>query len=137
MVQRFERQGLRVLQAFALWLGLAAVILQGFVPLGLGAMAGDGRSIVICTARGMEKIQVGSDGKPLATQTNNGSTSLCSVCSDCAATGRFTLPSPVRLPRPVGSTAVVVVAPNSLVPTARIHVPYTSRAPPVATPATA
>ena len=127
---RWKKPGLGALQALALWLGLAAVILQGFLPLGLGALAKDGQSIVICTARGMETVRIGADGKALATQSIPNS-SLCSVCSDCtAARGGFIVPPPIPSLHPIVSAEAVPATKDSVTPASPTHLPYASRAPP-------
>ena len=71
MLGRLEQKRAGALKALALWLGLAALILQGFVPL--AAMAAPaGHSIVICTIHGMQTIRIGADGKPVSSQVNPG-----------------------------------------------------------------
>jgi hypothetical protein len=129
MVRQSGRAALSALQALALWFGIAALMLQGLVPT--GAIAADGRSIVICTAHGMETIRLGSDGKPLAAQTNPGSNRLaCSVCSDCTAASGFTLPSPILAGQLLAFVEAVLFVPNISAPLTRVYRPYGSRAPP-------
>jgi hypothetical protein len=132
MTHRLKRNGLGSLQALALWLGLAGLILQGFAPLGLGAMATDGKQIVICTMHGMQTIRIGADGKPLAARVDSDkSGAACSVCSDCTAGGGFVLPSPIIASHPVHFFETVRTGKDVAAWASRLYRPYISRAPPV------
>lgn len=125
----------RVFRTLALWLGLAALMVQGLAPLcAVGPMGASGRasgvaSIVLCTAHGFETVQIGADGKPLPNQPANTASDCCTACH--APVG-FTLPAPIlaALPSAIAyDGAHLVTAP---VPTARFYSSYVTRGPPAA-----
>ena len=123
----------RAFQTFALWLGLAALMVQGLAPLCASAMmggtGGNGASLVICTAHGFETVQVGSDGKPLP---HPAGTSMSDCCSACHAPGGFTLASPVRLTAPSQIAYVARPMAPALIAAARFYTSYGTRGPPAA-----
>jgi hypothetical protein len=115
----------------ALWLGLAALMVQGLAPLCasgiLGGAGGNIASVVICTAHGFEIVQVGFDGKPLAHQPAK---AMSDCCSACHAPGGFTIASPIPLAT-LSSIAYdgTHIAPT-LVDTVRFYSSYVTRGPP-------
>jgi len=125
----------RAVSALALWLGLAALMIQGLAPLCLtGAMAATrdgGTTIVICTIHGPETIRVGGDGTtPPTGSAHDGSD--CALCAAFHNVNAFTHTAPVLMQL---STAPREISLSRVAPMfiARVHLPYATRAPPVST----
>jgi hypothetical protein len=122
-----------VLSTLALWLGLAALMVQGLAPLCSGAaMAGSGSiaSIVICTLHGSQTLQLDADGKALPNAPAKQASDCCTVCH---APNGFTTPPPIfealrsnAMGEAVRSEAAPIILPRS-------YSSYVSRGPPVAT----
>jgi hypothetical protein len=120
----------RVFRTLALWLGLAALMIQGLAPLCAGAMSGSGgASIVICTAHGSQTVQLDSDGKALPGGPAKLAADCCTVCH---APNGFTISSPILAALPseavhetVRSEAAPLILPRS-------YSSYISRGPPPA-----
>jgi Protein of unknown function (DUF2946) len=132
MIAAISLRGRRVFKTMALWLGLAALMVQGLAPLcaSVGGAGGTIASVVICTAHGFETVQVGADGKPLP---QHPSKSMSDCCSACHAPGGFTVTSPIPVAGPSSIAyggALIVPAP---VVTARFYSSYVTRGPPAAT----
>jgi hypothetical protein len=121
----------RAIKMIALWLGVAALMVQGLAPLCAGGMAGGTggtiASVVICTVHGFQTVSVGEDGKPLSQQPGK---SMSDCCSSCHAPGGFALASPIALGAPSRiAYDAGPVAPASVVLT-RFYSSYVSRGPP-------
>jgi hypothetical protein len=123
----------RVFRTLALWLGLAALMVQGLAPLcAPGLMGGSGgsvASIVICTVHGFETVQIGADGKPLPQQPAKNASDCCTACH---APNGFTTPSPILAALPFGAS--YERAPHFAAPVVlpRFYSSYISRGPPPA-----
>ena len=116
------------MRALALWLGLAALLVQSVAPAYASlAVAGKGTSIVICTAHGFQTVQVDSDGK---TVQGKSSAHLQDCCTDCQAAGGFVLPTPIRVPEPVSIVFATVSFWAALSIAPCFFSPYVTRAPP-------
>jgi hypothetical protein len=127
--------GRRLFKMIALWLGLAALMVQGLAPLcASGAMDGAGgniASVVICTVHGFETVQVGADGKPIPHQPAKG---MSDCCSACHAPGGFAIASPIPVTAPCSiAYDVAHIAPAPVVIT-RFYSSYVTRGPPAAMP---
>jgi hypothetical protein len=124
--------GRRAFQMFALWLGLAALMVQGLAPLcagGMGGSQGPIASVVICTTHGFQTVQVDGNGQPLSHQ-NGASMSDC--CSACHAPGGFMLASPLPLAKPERIAYVGRHFASAPVVAARLYASYGTRGPPAA-----
>jgi hypothetical protein len=120
----------RVHKTLTLWLGLAALMVQGLAPLCTGGpMDGTARgiaSIVICTAHGFETVQIDAGGTPPAKHALD-------CCTVCHVPNGFTSPPPIFAAVPFGvayERARLVATP---VITPSFYSSYVSRAPPAAT----
>ena len=115
----------------ALWLGLAALMVQGLAPFCASGIAGGTggpiASVVICTVHGFQTVQVGADGKPLPQAPGK---SMSDCCSACHAPGGFTIASPIPIAAP-SSIAYdgAKFTPAPVVP-ARFYSSYVTRGPP-------
>jgi hypothetical protein len=123
--------GRRVFRTLALWLGLAALMVQGLAPLCAPALMGgsSGASIVICTVHGSQTIQLDADGKALPGSQGKLASDCCTVCH---APNGFTTPSPILAGIPVAvahEPASFLAAP---VLQTRFYSSYVSRGPPPA-----
>jgi hypothetical protein len=121
-----------VFKTLALWLGLAAMMVQATAPLcaaGLmGATGGGVASIVICTAHGFETVTVGADGQPLPAGPVHNAQDCCAACH---APGGFTAPAPVLVAVPfriAHEDASFATAPAAA---PRFYSSYVTRGPPV------
>lgn len=121
-----------VLKAFALWLGLTALMVQAVAPLcapGLTGGTSGNASMVICTAHGFETVQLGSDGKPVPVKPAHIAQDCCSACP--AAGGFIASASvPVTIPSRVAYEDIRFFAASFLAP--RLYVSYVTRGPPAA-----
>ena len=133
MTHSISQTGRRALKLLTLWLGLAALMVQGLAPLcASGAMAATGgnvASVVICTIHGFQTVQVDADGKPLPRQPG---ASMSDCCSACHAPGGVTLASPIPVTAP---TQIAYDAPHfapAPVAAARFYSSYGTRGPPAA-----
>ena len=125
----------RVFKMLALWLGLAALMVQGLAPLcangGMSGTVGNSASVVICTAHGFETVQVGEDGIPIPHQPAKVMTDCCSACH---APGGVTIASPIALAVPFSiAYDGAHIAPAPVV-TTRFYSSYVTRGPPAAMP---
>ena len=124
----------RALRAVALWLGLAALTIQGLAPLCLsGMMAGAAgiQSIVICTIHGYQTLQVQADGKPIPNApAPDQQNSTCPICAGFHAAKAFTAPALVGLVVPTDFTPAPLAIASTPPPSLKSHVSYVSRAPP-------
>jgi hypothetical protein len=115
-------------RALALWLGLAALLVQSLAPAYARTVtASDGTSIVICTAHGFQTVQVDAEGNALVGKP---STNAQDCCTDCQAAGGFVVPPPVRIPVPF---RIVTHSPgfaSERVILARFYSSYVTRGPP-------
>lgn len=122
----------RALRAYALMLGLCAVILQGLAPLCLGGMntPADGSFIVICTANGMQTIPVDDDGNPLPNApAHDHQVSPCLVCAHVHGPAGFVPSARIAPPVPAVSRQAPLQA-YSVESVRHPHNSYVSRAPP-------
>lgn len=114
----------------ALWLGLAALMVQGLAPLCVGGEAGGAvASVVICTAHGFQTVAVDADGKPLPQAPGK---SMSDCCSACHMPGGFALGSPLALAAP---SSVAYNGPHiarAPVADTRFYASYVTRGPPAA-----
>jgi len=119
----------RAIRALALWLGLAALIVQSLVPAyaSVGASP-DGTPIVICTAHGFQTVRVDADGNALSGKS---SANASDCCTDCQATGGFVLPPPIRFPAPFRIATQAPVLTSAPVLVARFFSSYVTRGPPL------
>jgi hypothetical protein len=120
----------RAFRALALWLGLAALMVQSLAPAyaGLAAAGKEGASIVICTAHGFQTVQVDSDDNAVPGKS---SANAQDCCTDCQAAGGFIVPSPLRFAAPfriMSEAPQFTVAPIVL---ARLYSSYVTRGPPL------
>ena len=133
MIAAISLPSRRVFKTLALWLGLAALMVQNLAPLcAAGLMGGpsDGvASVVICTVHGYETVAIDSNGKPLPSGPAKNASDCCTAC---AAPNGFTTPSPILVAVPVSVAfmgarvlPLPVIAP-------RIYSSYITRAPPAA-----
>ena len=126
----------RALRAVALWLGLAALTIQGLAPLCLNMMdaplASAGvSSIVLCTLHGFQTIRIAADGKPIPNApTPDQQNSTCPICTGFHAAKTFTAPALVGLVVPTHFTLAPQAINSSPVPLVSSHRSYISRAPP-------
>jgi len=122
----------RAFRVLALWLGLAALMVQSLAPAYARTVAAaDGTSIVICTAHGFQTVQLDSDGKAVSGKS---SASLQDCCTDCQAAGGFVLPTPLRVPEPfqfASESPAFLVAPVRI---GRFLSSYLTRGPPFSQP---
>jgi hypothetical protein len=119
----------RSFRALALWLGLAALIVQSLVPAYASLAAShDGTSIVICTAHGFQTVQVDGDGNALPGKS---SANAQDCCTDCQATGGFVLPTPIRVPEPLRISYGTVAFRTSPSIAPRFFSAYVTRGPPL------
>ena len=91
----------RSVRTTALWLGLAALLVQAMAPLCLAgfmsAAAPGTSSIILCTSHGFETIQIGADGKPLpATPAQDQQGANCPLCAAMHAASAL-VPPPLAL----------------------------------------
>ena len=119
----------------ALWLGLAALLVQAMAPLclvgSMGAGAPGASSIILCTSHGFETIQIGADGNPLpATPAQDQQGATCPLCAAMHATGAF-VPPPLALAAAPPSVAAARMDFISLaVPSRKFASAYVTRGPP-------
>jgi hypothetical protein len=121
----------RAIKALALWLGLAALMVQSVAPLCapalMGGPSGGVASIVICTAHGSETVQIGADGTPLPHPPAH---SFSDCCTACHAPGGFNVASPIPVAAPSGiASEGARFEPVSVVAT-RFYSSYVTRGPP-------
>jgi hypothetical protein len=117
-----------VLRALALWLGLAALMVQSLAPAYARTVQTSGAtSIVICTAHGFQTVQLEEDGNALAGKS---SANAQDCCTDCQVTGGFIVPTPVRLPEPFQVASEVPWFAASPPIAARFYSSYVTRGPP-------
>jgi len=122
--------GFRAIRLVALWLGLAALMVQGLAPLCAGGIGGgtgsNVASVVICTAHGFQTVSVDADGKPLPQAPGK---SMSDCCSACHAGGFIVLsPIPVSLPSNIAYDGASI-APAPVLPP-RFYSSYVTRGPP-------
>jgi len=117
-------------RAVALWLGVLALMVQSLAPVyaALAAGAGEGSSIVICTAHGFETVRVDADGNAIAGKSSANSSDCC---NDYHAAGGFIVPTPVCFPEPfhIASEVSWFAAQHSV--TLRPYSSYITRGPPL------
>jgi hypothetical protein len=121
----------RAFRALALWLGLAALMIQGLAPLCAPALMGasSGASIVICTAHGFETVQIGADGKALPQQPGK---NVSDCCTACHAPNGFTTPAPVLAAAPFAAAYQPAPIGTALIVLPRLYSSYICRGPPPA-----
>ena len=133
MMAAVTSQAYRALKAYAMLLGLIALMVQSLAPLcapGLmGRASGSTASVVICTAHGFESVQIGADGNPLPHQPAH---DFSDCCSACHAPVGFTVASPVPVAAPsrIASESTSFVTPP--VVATRLYSTYVTRGPPQA-----
>jgi hypothetical protein len=126
----------RALRAFALFLGLLALTVQGLVPLcltmadGAPASSAGVSSIILCTIHGFQTIRIDADGKPLPNAPAPQQNSTCPMCAGFQAAKAFTAPVLVGLVVPTNFTPAPLAIASSRAPSLRLHISYISRAPP-------
>ena len=118
------------IRAVALWLGLLALIVQSLAPAyaASAATAGQGSSIVICTAHGFQTVRVDADGNALAGKS---SANASDCCNDYHAAGGFPVPPPFRVPEPFQIASAVIVFGTSVPHPHRLYFSYITRGPPL------
>jgi len=125
--------GRRVFKSLALWLGLAALMVQGLAPLCAAGMMGETpgnlASIVICTVHGSQTVPIGADGKPFPARPSHDDQNCCSACPGA---GGFIAAAPIAVAVP--SSIVVAGAGFAPAPVTiqRFYSSYISRGPPPA-----
>lgn len=118
----------RAFRALALWLGLAALLVQSLAPAYARTVtSSDGTSIVICTAHGFQTVQVDNEENALS---GKASSNAQDCCTDCQATGGFVIPPPIRVPVPFRVATEAAAFPSARVIVARFHLSYVTRGPP-------
>jgi hypothetical protein len=122
----------RVFRTLALWLGLAALMVQGLAPLCAPGLMGGGDgtgSIVICTAHGFETVQIGVDGKPLPAAPGKNASDCCNVCH---APNGFTTPAPMLAAAPFAVAYMQAAGFAAPIILPRFYSSYIGRGPPPA-----
>jgi hypothetical protein len=124
-----------VSRTLALWLGLAALLVQAMAPLclaGFMSVAAPGASsIILCTAHGFETIQIGADGKPLpATPAQDQQGANCPLCSAMHAASAFMPPTLALANTPLSVTAARMSFVSVPVPSRKFSFAYVTRGPP-------
>jgi hypothetical protein len=130
LLTAFPVQTRHAIGAIALWLGVLALMVQSLEPAYAvsAAAAGQGSSIVICTAHGFQTVRVDADGTATAGKSSANSSDCC---NDYHAAGGFIVPSPVRFAVPflMGPDAPSFRTQPILV--ARFYSSYITRGPPL------
>ena len=127
---------LSLARKLALWLGIVALTVQGFMPLCIaGAVAASaasgGQSIVICTAHGFQTIQLDADGNPLpGSPAPDHSSSDCPLCIGCHLGGGLIAPALAAFERQSVSHYERAEFTQTPAPSRPPHLSYVSRAPP-------
>jgi Protein of unknown function (DUF2946) len=122
----------RALRAYALMLGVFALMLQALAPLCLGGMnaSAGGSYIVICTAHGTQTIRLDSNGNPLPNApVDDQSHSACFLCLNPHGPAGFVPPEQAALFVPTLSKQALRPVYSAVLPRAP-HTSYVSRAPP-------
>jgi len=129
LLTAISAQTRQVIRAVALWLGVFALMVQTLAPAYAASVAaGEGSSIVICTAHGFQTVHVDADGNAIPGKSSANSSDCC---NDYHAAGGFIVPTPGRLPAPfhITSEASWFAAPASIAP--RFYSSYVTRGPPL------
>ena len=119
----------------ALWLGLAALLVQAMAPLCLAGFMSAGAtgasSIILCTSHGFETIQIGADGKPLpATPAQDQQGTTCPLCAAMHATTAFVPPPLALAAAPLSVAAARMSVISVPVPFRKFSFAYVTRGPP-------
>ena len=125
----------RVTRTLALWLGLAALLVQAMAPLCLTGFMSAGvpgeSSIILCTSHGFETIRIDADGKPLpGTPAQDQQGSICPLCSAMHAASAFV---PLSLALTASPPSMIAARMNVIsvpMPPRKFASAYVTRGPP-------
>ena len=127
----------RTWKTLALWLGLAALMVQAVAPLCAAGRVGTGAAgssnIVLCTAHGLETIRIGADGRPVQDAPAQDQQASCLLCAFCHTATGFTAPASIGVAAPLifaQKRGIIAAAPAIA---SRAYLSYVTRGPPALT----
>jgi hypothetical protein len=127
-------QSRAALRTLFLWLGLGALTVQAFAPLcltgGVGGSPAGVSSIILCTAHGFERIQIGADGQPLPAQGDDQKGSDCFLCVAMHGSGAFPTSARIAVEIPTKVSVAPIAVASIPAPSREFASAYVSRGPP-------